>query len=302
MENKSAIVLAMFGTSVESGLQGVLNLYEQVKAAYPASNVVLSFTSVFLCNIWRKRAVDPAYLLNYPDIPEEILFIQGPLAVIAGLQEKGYRDIVVQAVYLAPAEEYLDLLGYVEALASIKTVKEKYRPFRKLVVGRPAFGALVSSQYSYGEDILLTARSLAADSALAVKESAALVYLGHGNDTISTCGYYLELVVRMKEVSPGLEVFFGAMEGFPSCHDVLQQLIKAGIKKIILKPFLPVAGMHAQRDIFGTGADSWKSIFEQQGIEVLPVSAGLGEQNDFAQIFIDHIKDAAMEAAIDLSL
>lgn len=297
---KNAIVLAMFGTSVESGLKGIFNVYERVQEAYPACKVMLSFTSNFLRKTWQKRSVDPAYLLDHREIPEEILYIQGPLAVIAGLQEMEYRNIVVQAVHIAPGEEFLDLSSYVDALASIRTVKQKYRPFENLVVGRPAFGALVSDRYSYRQDVMIMAQALKEDADMALNEEAALVYLGHGNDTISTSGYYLELEARMTDLYSELQVCFGSLAGFPSQQEVLQQLKRAGVRKVLLKPFMLVAGMHAVKDMVGREKFSWKTMFEEQGMEVLPVLAGLGEQNAVARIFISHIEDAAKDAGIAL--
>jgi sirohydrochlorin cobaltochelatase len=211
-----------------------------------------------------------------------------------------YRNIVVQAVHIAPGEEFLDLSSYVDALASIRTVKQKYRPFENLVVGRPAFGALVSDRYSYRQDVMIMAQALEVDADMALNEQAALVYLGHGNDTISTSGYYLELEARMTDLYPELQVCFGSLAGFPSQQEVLQQLKRAGVRKVLLKPFMLVAGMHAVKDMVGREKFSWKTMFEEQGMEVLPVLAGLGEQNAVARIFISHIEDAAKDAGIAL--
>ncbi len=299
MDSKNAIVLAMFGTSVESGLKGIMNVYDKTTKTYPFCKVMLSFTSAFLCNMWQKRSVNPSYLLDHGHVPEEILAIKGPLAVIAGLQEQGYRKIVVQAVHIAPAEEYLDLVSYIEALQFIRTVKFKNRPFHELILGRPALGALVSDQYSYSNDIRRLATVLAGDVDMAAQENRALVYLAHGNETISTSGYYLELAARLKELYKDVPVFFGAMEGFPSYKDVLQQLKSRGISKILLKPFMLTAGMHAIRDMAGS-KDSWQTLFEQQEIDVKSVLTGLGEQDSFADIFVNHIADAASHAGMDL--
>jgi sirohydrochlorin cobaltochelatase len=50
----------------------------------------------------------------------------------------------------------------------------------------------------------------------------------------------------------------------------------------------------------GDEENSWKSNFERIGLKVYPVLIGLGSNNEFVQIFIDHIKDAAKEANINL--
>ena len=50
----------------------------------------------------------------------------------------------------------------------------------------------------------------------------------------------------------------------------------------------------------GDEEDSWKSILTQQGFEVMPVLKGLGSNDKFAEIFVDHIKDAARDNGIKL--
>ena len=92
----------------------------------------------------------------------------------------------------------------------------------------------------------------------------------------------------------------GTVEGFPSLDEVMESLHLHGTDKVVLKPFLIVAGEHARNDMVGPEADSWKSRLEAGGIEVIPVVRGLGEQAAFARIFINHAADAAADAGIAL--
>jgi sirohydrochlorin cobaltochelatase len=50
----------------------------------------------------------------------------------------------------------------------------------------------------------------------------------------------------------------------------------------------------------GPDADSWKSILTAAGFEVQPVLEGLGSKSAFADIFVEHIADAAKERGISL--
>ena len=297
--HKNAIVLAMFGTTVEPALKGLLNIREEMNRAYPGTPVRIAFTSNIIRKIWLKRASAPAYSKNHPEVPGDILHVQGPLATIANLQDMGYDTIVVQPTHIAPAEEYLDLCSYVRGLNSIKTIKTKFMPFHKLVTGRPALGTF-GPKHPYDEDIKAAVKALSSDADMARKEKAALVYMGHGNDFFPSGGSYLQFQHEMREAYPDVLTFVGTVEGFPGIDLLLARLKHAGVKKVVLKPMMVVAGDHAMNDMAGPGPDSWKSIMNRAGINVIPVLHGLGEQDAFAAIYVKHAADAASDAGINL--
>lgn len=296
---KSAIVLAMFGTSVEPALPGLLTIRDELRKSCPATPVRIAFTSNIIRDIWRKRAEDPAYVAAHPEVPPEILTVQGPLAAIANLQDAGYDTIVVQPTLITAAEEFHDLQACVRALETIRTMKPRHRPFKQIVVGRPALGAY-NLTHPYGEDILAAARALAEDARQAQQAGAALVYMGHGNEHFPVGGLYLEFATRMRELYPDALTLIGTVEGFPAFTDVLAQLRHAGVKKVLLKPLMVVAGDHAMNDMAGPEADSWRSQLEKEGIAVQVVQRGLGEEKSFAGIFVRHALEAAQDAGIDL--
>ena len=134
---------------------------------------------------------------------------------------------------------------------------------------------------------------------MARKEGALLVYMGHGNEHWST-GIYQETQKQMRQAYPEVQTFIGVVEGSPSLDDYLGRFAHTGIKKIVLKPFMIVAGDHATNDMAGDEADSWKSILVSKGYDVNTVLEGLGSNDDFAAIFVEHIKDAAKEHSIQL--
>ena len=293
------VVLAMFGTTVEPALQNLLNIQQAVKKAFPKTEVRLAFTSNIIRGIWRKRSVDADYLRKHKEIPEEILSIQGPLAAIANMQDQGITTIIVQPTHLAPAEEYLDLVSYVNALASIKTIKSKFNPFTKLVAGRPAFGTF-GTTHPYADDIRQAAKALAADAALAKKENAALVYMGHGNDHFPSSGPYLEFAARMRETYPDVLTLIGTVEGYPNLNDLINKLKKHNVTKVILKPLMVVAGDHAKNDMAGADDDSWSSILKKEGFKVKTVIKGLGESPDFVQLYVSRVAETAADSNIKL--
>lgn len=299
MSEKNAIVLAMFGTTAESALPGLISILDEYRQAFPATPIRIAFTSNIIRRVWQKRAADPHYRQQFPHIPDDIFSVQGQLAAIAGLQDRGYRSIVVQAVHMAPAEEFHDLGSCVRALAGIRTMKPHWRPFERIVVGRPILGAY-SQSFPYGEDIRAAAEALREDADQAIAEDAALVYMGHGNPLFPTGGLYLELQSRMNSLYPQIPIFIGTVEGYPSLDDILPVLHGGNRKKVHLKPLLITAGAHALKDMAGHGETSWLSRLRGAGFDVTPVLRGLGEQTPFIRLLIDHTIQAAADAGIEL--
>ncbi len=299
VEHKSAVVLAMFGTTVEPALQSLLNIRSKIEKKFPNTEVRIAFTSNIIRKKWQHRAENPGYIKAHPEIPKDILLVKTPLATIADLQNDGYDNIVIQPTHVSMGEEFLDLHTYVDALMSMGTFKKpKYKPFQKVALGRPAMGTY-GTKFPYVEDIATLAKAMAPDATLAAKEKAGLVYMGHGNDYFPG-GAYLEFAAKMRKTYPDVVTTIGNVEGYPGIEDVMEALKLYGVKKVVLKPFMVVAGDHAMNDMASDEEDSWKTILVKNGFEVVIVTTGLGENDDFANIFVNHAADAAKDAGIDL--
>ncbi|MBM9518783.1 sirohydrochlorin cobaltochelatase [Desulforhopalus vacuolatus] len=294
---KSAIVIASFGTTVPSGVKSITNILSHVKKAYPKTEVRLTFTSNIIRSVWKKRQAEPQKWLDQ-GIPKEVLYVQNIIATVGDLVEDGYTNIVVQPTHIFFMEESTDLLQYVDALGSIRTLKDKWMPINNIVMGRPALGE-PGDLHPYHEDVAEAVKTLAPDVALAKKEGRTLVYMGHGNEHWST-GIYNSLQREMKKQYPDVKTIVGVVEGAPTVEDVARQLKHNKADKVMLKAFMIVAGDHATNDMAGDDDDSWKSILTQDGFNVKPVLHGLGENDAFAEIFVKHIADRAREAGITL--
>ena len=297
-KDKKAIVLAQFGTSYPSALAALTNIQKQVQDAFPGVKVKQAFTSNIIRKIWHERQNDKKFLEENKNIPEEILYVKAPLATIADLQDEGYTTIIVQPTHVFEGEEYLDLKSCVDGLDSITTIKPRHKPFKKVVLGRPLLGKK-GEEYPYHKDLEVAAKTVKADVELARKNKAALVYMGHGNEYLST-GAYIEFQETLRRIYPETPVYLGTVEGFPSLDYVVSGLIRDRIKKVVLKPFMIVAGDHATNDMAGDEDDSWKTIFKSKGIEVITVIQGLGENPEIGKILIQHIKDVARDNQIGL--
>ncbi len=296
-QGRTAIVLASFGTTVPSAVQSIINIQRHIQKAFPGVPVKLTFTSNIIRSVWKKRQANPKKWLDM-GISKEVLYVTNIIATIGELREEGYRNIIVQPTHMFFMEQAQDLSSYVDAFASIKTLKAKWMPFDHVVMGRPAMGG-PGDRYDYRVDMETVLRTLAPDVELARKNNAMLVYMAHGNEHWST-GIYMEATKKMREFYPDVVTFVGAVEGYPGIEDVARFLKHFDGGRIVLKPFMIVAGDHAVNDMAGDESDSWKNILGKQGFEVMPVLEGLGSNDAFAEIFVQHIRDAARDSAINL--
>jgi sirohydrochlorin cobaltochelatase len=294
---KSAILLASFGTTVPEAVGAITNITDTVKEAYPGTEVRITFTSNIIRSIWKKRQAEPEVWLSR-GIPEEILYVKNFIAAVGDLLEDGYTNIVVQPTHMFFMEQSHDLLQYVNGLASIRTMKPRWKPIDKIVMGRPALG-MPGDRYSYHEDVEAACRTLAEDAREAADAGAALIYMGHGNEHWST-GIYAETEKKMREMYPDTQTFIGVVEGAPGLDDIIGRLKQEKSKKVILRPFMIVAGDHATNDMAGPEEDSWKSVVSREGYIAEAKLEGLGSNAAFARIFVNHIADAASDAGIIL--
>jgi sirohydrochlorin cobaltochelatase len=286
---KPAIVLAAFGTTEVRALKSILNVKGRIAVAFPGYDVHLAFTSNIIRDIWRKRAEDKKFRQKNPAVPQEIYQIANPLTTLANIQERGSRLILVQSLHVTQGEEYGDLKNIVGQLAGIKTMKFSLHPFPWLGLGEPALG-------DGGADYLArAAQALAPLVEEAKKKNAALVLMGHGNEHLEVASYKKLEQALQKMYGP--EVALGLVEGAPGLEDALREVERSGQKTVLLAPLMLVAGNHARNDMAGDEEDSWASRFKAKGYTVLTHLEGLGSNNAWADIYVDHLK--AIEAQVN---
>ena len=118
----------------------------------------------------------------------------------------------------------------------------------------------------------------------------ALVLMGHGTTHYANA-IYAALDYTFKDKGYP-NIFLGTVEAYPSMESLLRQVRELNPRKVILAPFMIVAGDHARNDMSGEDPDSWRSQFEQAGFPVECVLKGLGEYPDVQQLFISHVAEA----------
>jgi sirohydrochlorin cobaltochelatase len=295
---KTAIVVASFGTTYPTAVDALLSIVHDIETRYPDTPVRMAFTSNIIRKKWHARAEDKGFQSAHPEVPAYFYQIKNLLGTLADLQDTGHKTILVQPTLLTHGEEFLDVQAYIAGLLSIETVKERWRPFNKIALGRPLMGTW-GDEHPYAEDLEQLAMALAPDVAQADASKATLVYMGHGNEHLST-GLYFEFEELMNHKYPQIRTRVGLVEGQPDFSDVLEKLGKEKNQNILLKPLMVVAGDHATKDMSGEDATSWKSQLSAAGFNVQPIMQGLGENPAVRQLFIKHLEDAAAEDGIEL--
>ena len=117
----------------------------------------------------------------------------------------------------------------------------------------------------------------------------AIVFMGHGSESSADSTYQ-----RLQEeyLKAGKDnIFIATVEGQVTIEDVIQKLKGRGFSKILLKPFMIVAGDHAKNDMASDEEDSWKTILQNEGYEVTPVLKGMGEYKFIHNMFMDKLQE-----------
>ena len=251
-----------FGTSVPGAEISIKHIEDVLKMNCPDRLFLRAFTSRMIC---RKLAREGRPVLT----PEEA-FDQ--------MTAEGVEDVIVMPTHFTPGDEYDKLVR----------IAEDYRErFVRLSVGRP----LVAGD----RDLLAAARCVREHFADicggAGDKSTALLLMGHGSAHIASMIYgAIQTAFRIQ----GCEnIFVGTVEGWPALSDCVDQLKKGKYRTVHLSPFMLVAGDHALNDMAGGGPDSWKSVLESEGFEVIYHLEGMGSWENIAALYEAHLAEAA---------
>lgn len=250
---KKAILVVSFGTTYKGTIEKTIGVCEtKISKKLKDYDLFRAFTS----SIVIKKVKD-----------RDGIHIENPEEVLDGLYKKGYKEVIVQPLYIIPGKEF-DML---------KSIIERYKnKFDKIIVGRP----LLTDINDYKEIIRIIKKSV---SKLPPKE--AIVYMGHGTFHKSHSAYIV-LESMLRELNTN--AYIGTMEGNLNIYDIIEKLRKNNIQSITLAPFMLVAGKHVLNDMAGDNKNSWKSIFESEGFDVKIDLKGLGENIYIQDKFMIH--------------
>ena len=285
---ENEILVVSFGTSFnDSRAADIKGIEDAIQAANPGWSVRRAFTAQVIIN--HVQARDSEFIDNMDQALERAV-------------RNGVKNLVIQPTHLMHGAEYDELVE------SVETYRDQ---FETVKVAEPLLGEVGADASVVNEDKATVADAILAATvadagygslAEAQEDGTAFVFLGHGTYHTAKVSYS-QMQTQLTDMGC-VNAFVGTVEGDPeetACEAIIEAVKMAGYKKVILRPFMVVAGDHANNDMAGDDEDSWISMFKASGsfdsVDVQIV--GLGSIAAIQEIYVAHTA-AALDAA-DLS-
>ena len=261
--NKDAIVVLSFGTTFkDQRAKSIDATANAIQAAHPGAKVFTAFTS----HIVIKHIAEQEGSCDYMT-PEDTL---------KHLMREGYTRVALVPLSVVPGIEY----KYDVAL-----FHEFKSQFKAMTLGTPLM--YWQGQEDQRDDVMEVMQSLHLPS---YKKGTAILLMAHGTPDPSNA-YYSVMQNKLRAMKRD-DVHIYTVEGWPRLDDWAGKLKMHKVDKIILMPFMMVAGDHANNDMAGDEEDSHKKILEGMGFKVETKLQGLGESKRIRNIFVERADEA----------
>lgn len=257
--DKAALLMVHFGTTYDDTRALTIDAINQkAKDAFKDMEVREAYTSRIVMRRLKARGIEK----------------QNPAEALQQLKADGFTHILIQST---------NIIEGIEMESLRKDIASLEKEFKDLRIGNPLL-------YT-PEDFEAVIAAISKDGA---KEGATIL-VGHGTYTPATAQYaMMDYMLQSKGYT---DYHVGTIEGYPSFDDMEAKIKASGVKKILLMPFMFVAGDHANNDIAG----DWKQVLEGKGYEVSVFMQGLGQNSDIQDLFIDHARFAARHKMINIT-
>ena len=232
---KKAILIVSFGTTYPDTRQkNIAAITRQVRALYPDAVVEEAVSSTIVRNAMKKR---------------EHIEAKSPTEALESMKKQGVTHVAVFPTHVIDGIENHRL----------KEAAKKYAgAFEQIAVA----DALLAKPQDY-EDV---AKALWES----LKEEVGdfpLILMGHGTEHAADASY--AMMEQSLRAYAKHEIYIATVEGSITIEDVIARM-KSGLQsrqngKVLLIPFMLVAGDHANNDMAGDDDDSWKSMFTASG-------------------------------------
>ena len=253
------LLVVSFGTSYNDNRRLTIGAIETaMEKAFPDYAVRRGFTSQIIIDHVKSR--DNVSIDNVKQALDRAV-------------ENGVKTLVIQPTHLMDGLEYNELVDEVAQYSDA---------FEHLAIGKP----LLTSE----EDFQAVEKAITEATAEYDDGKTAICFMGHGTEAASNAVYE---TLQDQLTQSGYENYYiGTVEAEPSLDTVLSAVQKGTYERVILAPLMIVAGDHANNDMAGEEADSWKSTFEAAGYQVECLLNGLGEMESIQKILVEHAQDA----------
>lgn len=256
--DKATILMVHFGTTHADTRELTIDvLNKKVKQQFPEIELREAYTSrIVIKHLGNKGIVK-----------------ENPLEALKKLHLEGYTHILIQ-----PST----IINGVEMESLNRNVTEIKNLFKDVRIGNP----LLYDPHDYESVIEVLTKN--------TDKETAYILVGHGTYDATTAQYaMLDYMLKIKDHK---NFFVGTIEGYPAYDDMLIQLKQSGLKKLVLIPFMFVAGEHAKNDIAG----DWKDNLEKEGYAVNVKMEGLGQSSEIQDIYISHLKFITKHRKLDI--
>lgn len=257
---KKGILVVSFGTTYrETREKNIDRIVSCVKERFPGYIVYQAFSSEKIRKILSARDNE---------------FVPGILDALDILQKQGITHL-----YVLPTH----IIDGIENNRLRQILQEQKEKFEELWMAP----VLLDSKEDYRQVV----QSIWDE--LELKEEDMVLFMGHGTSHQADCSYQ-RLEETWKEVT-GKKGYMATVEGSITIEQALKQ-IKQGPKpeRIVLVPFMLVAGEHANKDMAGE-KDSFRAQLHKEGYQTKVVLKGLGEYKGIREIYIQHLKQVLWE-------
>ena len=253
---KKAILAVSFGTSHNDTRKVTIDAIEDdMKAAFPDYALYRAWTSKMIIKKLKNR--DGVSICTVKEAMEQ-------------MKQDGITDVLVQPTHVINGIEN-DLMK--EDALSFRD------EFHSISFGEPL---LTSEQDSL--DVIHAITNEFSD----LQKDEVLVLMGHGTTHYANA-IYASLDYTFKD--QGFKnIFLGTMEAYPSMETLMKMVKEYNPKKVILAPFMIVAGDHAKNDMAGDNPESWYSQFVAAGFETKTIVKGLGQYPGIRKILVEHLR------------
>ena len=114
--------------------------------------------------------------------------------------------------------------------------------------------------------------------------------MGHGTEDKANQVY--EKIQEKMRKAGHQHYYIGTVEANPGVEEVAEAVKAGNYSRVVLAPFMLVAGDHANNDMAGDEEDSWRSVFSREGYQVICLLKGLGELEKIRFLFAEHAWEA----------
>ena len=276
-KNKTGIVLAPYGSLYDPALATYEKIVQAYEKEFSGSVIRLAFTSTLM----RKRLAE-----------KKGITVPGMLGALQELLDLGCNRVAVQSLQIVPGGEFHQIAELVHSL----------RPGHAFGISGLGLGLPLLSSLSDCRTVSSLLPALINRAGVDIPSKGdgkgsreAVLLAGHGTGHPADA-LYCQLAGILKKQHRN--VYLASIEGALSLDDILPHLKESGAERVLVMPFMLVAGGHAEKDLFGADPQSWKSILEKEGYAVLSHNQGLGDSSEITSLFLERTKSALEKMAL----